>query len=93
MLRYKADGQRARQKQVANEKKREHPSFLKEYAEKFTVIHVNEGLSREQVEMMKYAYAPDLQSAVNQAAIHMPNADVVILPSGGNAIPEVRKKG
>jgi lactate racemase len=67
--------------------------FFKEYAEKFNVIHVNEGLSREQVEMMKYAYAPDLQSAVNQAAIHMPNADVVILPSGGNAIPEVRKKG
>jgi lactate racemase len=66
--------------------------FFKEYAEKFNIIHVTEGLSREQVEMMKYTYAPDLQSAVNQAVMYIPQADVAILPSGGTVIPEVRKQ-
>lgn len=64
--------------------------FFKGYAEKFNVIHVTEGLSREQVEMMKYSYAPDIQSAVDLAARDMPQADVAVFPSGGTIIPEVR---
>jgi len=64
--------------------------FFKEYAEKFKVVHVTEGLSREQVEMMKYEYASTVQEAVDRVAKEMPNADVAILPSGGNIIPEVR---
>jgi nickel-dependent lactate racemase len=66
--------------------------FFKGYAEKFKVIHVTEGLSREQVEMMKYEYAATLQEAVDRVAALMPKADVAILPSGGNVIPELRPR-
>jgi nickel-dependent lactate racemase len=64
--------------------------FFKQYAEKFKVFHVTEGLSREQVGMMKYHYASTVQEAVDSLADEMPQADVGILPSGGNVIPEVR---
>jgi nickel-dependent lactate racemase len=64
--------------------------FFKHYAERFKVFHVTEGLSREQVEMMKYTYCSSLQDAVDQVGGMMPEADVAVLPSGGNVIPEVR---
>ncbi len=64
--------------------------FFKEYAEKFNVIHVTEGLSRQQVEMMGYRYAASLQDAVDHAARDLPGARIAVLPSGGNIIPEVR---
>jgi nickel-dependent lactate racemase len=64
--------------------------FFKQYAEKFRVFHVTEGLSREQVEMMKYTYASTIQNAVDEIARMMPKADVAVLPSGGNIIPQVR---
>jgi nickel-dependent lactate racemase len=64
--------------------------YFKEYAERFKVFHVTEGLSGEQVKMMKYEYAPSVQEAVNQLAKEMPKADVAVLPSGGNVIAEVR---
>jgi hypothetical protein len=64
--------------------------FFKQYAEKFQVFHVTEGLSREQVEMMKYTYASSIQNAVDEVARMMPKADVAVLPSGGNVIPQVR---
>jgi nickel-dependent lactate racemase len=64
--------------------------YFKEYAERFKVFHVCEGLSPEQVKMMKYHYASSVQEAVNQLAGEMPKADVAVLPSGGNVIPEVR---
>ncbi|MBN1104394.1 MAG: hypothetical protein JXL84_13335, partial [Deltaproteobacteria bacterium] len=64
--------------------------FFKEYAEKFRVVHVCEGLTRDQVEMMKYEYASSIQEAVDRLAGAMPEADVAILPSGGTVIPEVR---
>jgi hypothetical protein len=54
------------------------------------VFHVTEGLSREQVEMMKYTYCSSLQEAVDQVGRMMPKADVAVLPSGGNVIAEVR---
>jgi nickel-dependent lactate racemase len=64
--------------------------FFKELAEKFSVVHVTEGLSPEQVKMMKFSYASTLQEAVDQISAKMPKADVAIFPSGGNIIPEVR---
>ncbi len=64
--------------------------YFKEYAEKFKVYHVTEGLSREQVAMMKYTYARTIQEAVDDAAKNMPIAGVAVFPSGGNVIPEVR---
>ena len=64
--------------------------YFKELAEKFTVAHVTEGLSPEQVKMMKFSYFPDIQEAINQVSKKMPKADVAVFPSGGNIIPEVR---
>ncbi len=64
--------------------------YFKELAEKFTVVHVTEGLSEEQVRMMRFAYAPTIQDAIDQAYKKLPRADVAIFPSGGNIIPEVR---
>lgn len=64
--------------------------YFKELAEKFTVVHVTEGLSEEQVRMMKFAYAPTIQAAIDQVFQKMGRADVALFPSGGNIIPEVR---
>lgn len=64
--------------------------YFKELAEKFTVVHVTEGLSPEQVKMMKFSYSPNIQEAINQVSKAMPKADVAVFPSGGNIIPEVR---
>jgi nickel-dependent lactate racemase len=64
--------------------------YFKELAEKFSVHHVTEGLSAEQVKMMKFSYALELQKAIDRIASEMPKADVAIFPSGGNIIPEVR---
>ncbi len=63
--------------------------YFKELAEKFTVVHVTEGLSPEQVKMMKFSYSSNLQEAVDQISLKMPKADVAIFPSGGNIIPDV----
>ena len=64
--------------------------YFKELAEKFNVVHVTEGLSQEQVMMMKFSYASNVQEGIDQVAKVMPKADVAIFPSGGNIIPEVR---
>lgn len=64
--------------------------YFKELAEKFSVIHVTEGLSPEQVEMMKFSYSPTIQDAIDQVYKKMDHADVAIFPSGGNIIPEVK---
>ena len=64
--------------------------YFKELAEKFSVYHVTEGLSPEQVNLMKFSYSSTLQEAVDRISAEMPKADVVIFPSGGNIIPEVR---
>jgi nickel-dependent lactate racemase len=64
--------------------------YFKELAEKFTVAHVTEGLSREQVKMMKFSYASNIQEAIDRVSAEMPKADVAVFPSGGNIIPEVR---
>ncbi len=64
--------------------------YFKELAEKFNVVHVTEGLSPEQVKMMKFSYSSNLQEAINQVSKKIPKADVAIFPSGGNIIPEVK---
>jgi hypothetical protein len=64
--------------------------YFKELAEKFSVVHVTEGLSPEQVKMMKFSHSKNLQEAVDQVSAKMSKADVAIFPSGGNIIPEVR---
>lgn len=64
--------------------------YFKELAEKFNVTHVTEGLSPEQVKMMKFSYSSNLEKAIQQVSEKMPQADVAIFPSGGNIIPEVR---
>ena len=64
--------------------------YFKELAEKFRVVHVTEGLSPEQVKMMKFSYSSRLQEAINQVSEKMPKADVAVFPSGGNIIPEVK---
>ncbi len=63
---------------------------FKELSEKFNVIHVTEGFSREQVEKMNFAYAPSLDAAIQQTYQKMPQADVAIFPSGGTIIPSVK---
>ena len=64
--------------------------FFKELAEKFNVIHVTEGLTPEQVRMMKFSYSPDLQEAINALSKKIDRADVAIFPSGGNILPLVQ---
>jgi nickel-dependent lactate racemase len=64
--------------------------YFKELAEKFRVVHVTEGLSPEQVKMMKFSYSSRLQEAINQVSEKMPQADVAVFPSGGNIIPDVK---
>jgi nickel-dependent lactate racemase len=63
--------------------------YYKEKAEKFTVIHVTEGLSPDQVAMMNFSYSPNLQQAINHITEIMPQADVAIFPSGGTIIPNI----
>jgi nickel-dependent lactate racemase len=64
--------------------------FFKELAETFNVVHVTEGLTPEQVRMMKFSHSPDLQEAINALSKKMDRADVAIFPSGGNILPRVR---
>jgi nickel-dependent lactate racemase len=63
--------------------------YYKEKAEKFTVLHVTEGLSPDQVTMMRFTHSPDLQEAINRVSKRMPKADVAVFPSGGTIIPGV----
>ena len=63
--------------------------YFKELAEKFDVVHVTEGLSAEQVKMMKFSYSSNIQEAIDEVSKKMPQADVGIFPSGGNIIPEI----
>ena len=65
--------------------------YFKEMAEKFNVIHVTEGLSREQVKMMKFSYASNIREAIDQASRETLKADVAIFPSGGTVIPEIEQ--
>ena len=62
---------------------------FKEISEQFNIIHVTEGLTKEQVELMNFSYAATLEDAIQQAYQRMPKADVTILPSGGMIIPVI----
>ncbi|MCX5832254.1 MAG: nickel-dependent lactate racemase [Deltaproteobacteria bacterium] len=63
--------------------------IFKELSEKFTVIHVPEALTKEQVDMMNFTYASSLDEAVSATFAKMPTADVAIFPSGGASIPDI----
>jgi nickel-dependent lactate racemase len=62
---------------------------FKEISEQYTVLHVTEGLTKEQVELMNFGYSPSLDAAIQQIQRKMPRADVTVLPSGGTIIPAV----
>jgi len=64
--------------------------FFKEPAEKFRVIHVTEGLSPDQVRMMKFSYGRNIGDAIEETSGVLPRAGVAVFPSGGNIIPEIR---
>ena len=64
---------------------------FKELAEKFQVFHVTEGLTQEQVMMMKYSYSPTIQMAIDRISEMMTNPNVAVFQSGGNVIPGVPK--
>jgi lactate racemase len=63
---------------------------FKEISEQYNVIHMTEGLTKEQVEMMNFGYAATLDEAIKLAFQRTPKADVTILPSGGTIIPVIR---
>jgi lactate racemase len=63
---------------------------FKEISEQYNVVHATEGLSREQVELMNFGYAPTVDAAIELVRKKIPRADVTILPSGGTIIPVVR---
>jgi nickel-dependent lactate racemase len=62
---------------------------FKEISEQYNVIHATQGLTRAQVELMNFAYAPTVEAAIEQVLKSVPRADVTILPSGGTIIPVV----
>jgi hypothetical protein len=64
--------------------------FFKEATEKFNIVHMTEGFSPDQVKMMKFSYASNIQDAIDQVTQIMPQANVAVFPSGGNIIPEVQ---
>ena len=66
--------------------------YFKEKAEKFDVLYVTEGLSPEQVTMMKFSHSSNLQEAIDRVSERMPKADVAVFPSGGTIIPEVKQQ-
>ena len=63
--------------------------IFKELSEKFNVVHVTEALTKEQVDMMNFTYASNLDDAVSTTFEKMPAADVAIFPSGGSVIPGI----
>jgi hypothetical protein len=64
---------------------------FKELSEQYRVIHMTEGLTKEQVQLMNFEYAATLEEAIQLAYKSMPKADVTILPSGGTIIPVVSR--
>jgi len=63
---------------------------FKEISEKYDIIHVTEGLTKEQVTLMNFEYAATLEEAIQRVYKELPNADVTILPSGGTIIPKIK---
>jgi nickel-dependent lactate racemase len=62
---------------------------FKELSEKYRVIHVTEGLTKEQVSLMNFEFAATVDEAILMARTQHPRADVTILPSGGTIIPSM----
>jgi len=62
---------------------------FKEISERYSIVHVTEGLTKEQVEMMNFGYASTLEDAIRQTHRKFHKAEVTILPSGGTIVPVV----
>lgn len=62
---------------------------FKELAERFRVIHVTEGLKKEEVEKMGFIYAGSMEEAVDVAKTYYREARVLIFPSGGSVLPRI----
>jgi nickel-dependent lactate racemase len=65
---------------------------VKGILERFSrIIHVTQGLDRNQVESMKMLHATSIPEAIEVAAQNMPRADLVVFPYGGAVLPQVGK--
>ena len=61
---------------------------LKRMRERFCeIVHVCEGLSRDQVEAMGMRYAHSIDEGIEMVREGLPRADVAVLASGGTALP------
>jgi hypothetical protein len=65
--------------------------YYKHKAEKFSVFHVTEGLSADQVKMMNFTYCPTIEDAIGRVAERFPQGDVAVFPSGGTVIPVIKQ--
>jgi len=64
---------------------------MKKIPEKLSqVVHVCEGLARDQVEAMGMTYASSIDEAVDMVHKELPKADVAIFASGGTTLPVLR---
>lgn len=63
---------------------------MKNVVEKFShIINVTDGLSKEQVESMNMTYASTIGEAIDIVKSDLPEAEVVVLPTGGTILPIV----
>ncbi len=62
---------------------------FKEIAERFTVIHVTDGLEEEEVRKMGFVYASTMEEALDMAKRRIPQGKVRIFPSGGTILPKI----
>lgn len=62
---------------------------FKEILERFKVIHVTQGLRKDEVEKMGFIYASSIDEAIDMANSTFKEARVLIFPSGGSILPRV----
>ena len=65
--------------------------YYKHKAEKFSVFHVTDGLSADQVKMMNFTYSPSIADAIGRVSERFPRAEVAVFPSGGTTIPVIQQ--
>jgi hypothetical protein len=55
--------------------------------EKATILVVTDGLSQDDIDLLRYRRMPDLQTAVDTALELIPDGTVGLLPYGGDCLP------
>lgn len=55
--------------------------------DRFSIIHVTDGLERSLVESMKMTYASTIQEAIEIAKQALPKGDLIVFPYGGMILP------